>query len=235
MSAAASRRAASPYARRLARERGITLAELAGAGPRGRIVAADIPLERLVAPEPAVPAVVPALAAAAPAVPAPAPAAVVARAYGAFATNLALGPLRELVAAAGIDVPLHAFLARAAGHATGRFAEAIRLVAADGRSVVVAGPARLAPSEIARRFEAGEGASAERPLVLTHLAVAGIRPVAGSLAPDCDLRILVVAAPGAETGEALLVHDATAVNEADAAAMLAAFRDALENPLRLLV
>jgi len=233
MSAAASRRAASPYARRLARERGITLTELAGTGPRGRIVAADIPLQLVAAPEPAVAVPAPAPVATAPS--APAPVAVAARAFGAFATNLALGPLRELIAAAGVDVPLHAFLARAAAQATGRYAEAIRLVAADGRSVVVAGPARLAPSEIARRFEAGEGASAERPLVLTHLAVSGIRPVAGSLAPDCDLRILVVAAPGSETGEALLVHDSAAVNEAEAATMLAAFRDALENPLRLLV
>ncbi|MBB3931657.1 pyruvate dehydrogenase E2 component (dihydrolipoamide acetyltransferase) [Kaistia hirudinis] len=233
MSAAASRRAASPYARRLARERGIALAELAGTGPRGRIVAADIPLQLVAAPEPA--AAVPAPAPVATAPSAPAPVAVAARAFGAFATNLALGPLRELIAAAGVDVPLHAFLARAAAQATGRYAEAIRLVAADGRSVAVAGPARLAPSEIACRFEAGEGASAERPLVLTHLAVSGIRPVAGSLAPDCDLRILVVAAPGTETGEALLVHDSDAVSEAEAATMLAAFRDALENPLRLLV
>jgi len=39
----ASRRViASPYARRLARERGMTLAALAGSGPRGRIVAADL-------------------------------------------------------------------------------------------------------------------------------------------------------------------------------------------------
>lgn len=114
-------------------------------------------------------------------------------------------------------------------------AEAIRLVAADGRSVIVADPARLAPSEIARRFEAGVDASADRPLVLTHLGVAGIRPVAGSLAPDCDIRILVVAAVGAETGEALLVHDSAAIGESEAAGMLAAFRDALENPLRLLV
>jgi len=233
MSAAASRRAASPYARRLARERGITLAELAGTGPRGRIVAADIPLQLVAASEPAVAAPAPAPVATAPS--APASIAVAARAFGAFATNLALGPLRELIAAAGVDVPLHAFLARAAAQATGRYAEAIRLVAADGRSVVVVAPARLAPSEIARRFEAGEGSAAERPLVLTHLAVSGIRPVAGSLAPECDLRILVVAAPGSETGEALLVHDSDAVSEAEAATMLAAFRDALENPLRLLV
>lgn len=235
MSAAASRRAASPYARRLARERGITLAELAGTGPRGRIVAADVPLEPLAVPGPVAPVAGPTPAPVASTIAAPAPVAVAARAFGAFATNLALGSLRELVAAAGVDVPLHAFLARAAAQATGRFAEAIRLVAPDGRSMVVAGPARLAPSEIARRFEAGDGSAAERPLVLTHLAVSGIRPVAGSLAPDCDLRILVVAAPGTETGEALLVHDSAAIGEAEAATMLAAFRDALENPLRLLV
>lgn len=50
-----TRRAASPYARRLARERGLALEVLKGSGPNGRIVAADI--EAYVARPPAAAAV----------------------------------------------------------------------------------------------------------------------------------------------------------------------------------
>ena len=40
----ASRIAASPLARRLARQRGIDLSKVRGSGPKGRIVKRDIPL-----------------------------------------------------------------------------------------------------------------------------------------------------------------------------------------------
>lgn len=43
LAAPARRTVASPYARRLARERGVELTGVAGSGPRGRIVAADVP------------------------------------------------------------------------------------------------------------------------------------------------------------------------------------------------
>jgi pyruvate dehydrogenase E2 component (dihydrolipoyllysine-residue acetyltransferase) len=59
---------ASPLARRIARERGIELASIAGTGPEGRVVAEDV--ERAAAsPEPLVPQAAPAAAPAAPAAP----------------------------------------------------------------------------------------------------------------------------------------------------------------------
>lgn len=226
---AIARRPASPYARRLARERGIPLSALSGSGPNGRIVAADVPLEAIAAS-----ATPPAAVEAAPAAAKPAPV-IAARSFGAFSASIGLGPLQELIAGSGLDVSLDAFFAKAAARAAGDRGAALRLIAEDGSAAVIVGPAGLAPSEIARRAAAGENAAADRPLVLSSLRLSGVRPVAGSLPADCDLRLLVVAAKDAAMGEALLVHDADVVGEAEAARILADFRDSLENPLRLLV
>ena len=52
-----SRVLASPKARRLARERGVDLASLSGSGPEGAVLAADVPLSALPAPEAPAPVV----------------------------------------------------------------------------------------------------------------------------------------------------------------------------------
>ena len=233
MNAPLVRRPASPYARRLARERGVALETLAGSGPRGRVVAADVQAALAVVQPAAVPTAPP--AAVTPA--APAAAMAPARAFGAFSATIGLGALHELIAAASIEVPIEAFLAKAAGRAAGERGRVLRLVGEDGGAVPLEAPAGLAPSEIARRVAAAAagGVEAARPLVLSRLRLTGVRPVAGSLPADCDLRILVVAADDSATAEALLVHDAAVVGEAEAARILADFRDGLENPLRLLV
>ncbi|MCX5514267.1 hypothetical protein C3941_14425 [Kaistia algarum] len=228
MSSPASRKAASPYARRLARERGIALAELSGSGPNGRIVAADVPLQAVAVSRPGP-------------VPAPAivadrvPSSAMPRALGAFSASIVLTPLRDLIAASGTDVPLDAFLAKAAASAAGSYGESLRLVAEDGTATLITAPARLAPSEIARLAAAGNGTPSGHPLVLSRLHLSGVRPVAGPLPADCDLRILVIAANDTEIAEAMLVHDSATIPEAEAARILSAFRAALENPLRLLV
>ena len=97
MTAATARRAISPYARRLARERGIAIEQLAGSGPAGRITAADIV------------AFVPKATASAVAVGPQA---------SALATTVALGKLREVLENFGkADVPfaLDDAVLRAAG------------------------------------------------------------------------------------------------------------------------
>lgn len=68
----AGRTIATPYARRLARERGLNLAAIAGTGPRGRIQARDLPAQAPGAPAPARPDVAK-LAAASPAAARPGP------------------------------------------------------------------------------------------------------------------------------------------------------------------
>jgi hypothetical protein len=71
--------------------------------------------------------------------------------------------------------------------------------------------------------------------MLSRLRLSGVRPVAGAVPADCDLRILVIAANDAEIAEAMLVHDSATIPEAQAARILSTFREAIENPLRLLV
>jgi hypothetical protein len=217
---------ASPYAKRLARERGVPLSLITGTGPNGRIVAGDVPL--------GLPAAEPAIAIA----PAAAPAVVVApaRSVSAFAATLDLAPLADFIAAAGSELSIDAFLVKAAARAAAAHAEAVRWVKPEGGAVTIARAVALAPTEIARRI-AGETDSGPegKALVLSRLASKGIRPVAGSLPADADLRFLVVAGDGQTTAEVLLVHDDAAIPEAEAVAILTGFGDLLEAPLRLLV
>ena len=114
MTAAAARRPASPYARRLARERGVELALITGSGPGGRIVAAD--LEALLREPPAEPSRAPAAALAT---------------ISAYIAVLDLGPLQQLLgnlAAARTAVSLDDMLVRAAAVAL----EAVPVLGRDG-------------------------------------------------------------------------------------------------------
>jgi len=224
---------ASPYARKLARERGITLALVIGSGPNGRIVAEDLMAAPAAAPEVAAVFAEPVPAPAA----APAPVVVAARSISAFAATIDLAPLSAFLAASGSALSIDAFLVKAAARAAGAEAGAIRWIKPEGGAVTIARPLTLAPTEIARQIGSdADAASAEgKVMVVSRLAARGVRPVAGSLPSGIDLRILVVAGDGAETAEALVVHDADAIAETEAGDILTLFRDLLEAPLRLLV
>ncbi len=223
---------ASPYARRLARERGISLSLVAGSGPNGRIVAGDVPLTAVavVAPAPIVEVAAP-VAAAPPVV-----AVATARSVSAFSATVELAPLAEFITASGTVLPIDAFLVKAAARAAGKRADAVRWIKPQGGGVTIPRAVALAPTEIARLL-GGEvdGGASGKALVLSRLTTKGIRPVAGSLPADADLRFLVVASDDAATAEVLLVHDAEAIPEGDATEILAGFRDLIEAPLRLLV
>ena len=228
------RTVASPYARRLARERGISLALVAGSGPNGRIVAEDLLAAPAAVPQAApVQAVAPAMTPAA----APAPVVVAARSISAFAATIDLAPLAEFIAASGAGLTIDAFLVRAAARAAGDHAISLRWMKPEGGTVTISRAVGLAPSEIARRI--GSDADAMpiegKAMVISRLAAKSVRPVAGSLPTGVDLRILVVASDDAAGAEALVVHDAEAIPEAEAADVVVRFRDLLEAPLRLLV
>jgi pyruvate dehydrogenase E2 component (dihydrolipoamide acetyltransferase) len=221
---------ASPYARRLARERGIPLDGLAGSGPNGRIVAGDVPLApvAVTAPAPAPATEV--------ATPPPALAVAPARSISAFSATVELAPLADFIAASGTDLPIDAFLVKAAARAAGARVEAVRWVRPEGGAVSIPRAVALAPTEIARLLAGDPNAGASgKALVLSRLTTKGIRPVAGSLPADADLRFLAVASDDAATAEVLLVHDAEVIPEGDATKILAGFRDLIEAPLRLLV
>lgn len=220
-----TRRAASPYARRLARERGLALEVLKGSGPNGRIVAADI--EAYVARPPAA-------------------AAVSGPQASALGTTIRLATLLQLLAGfADADTPftLEDVVLRAAGCAlddvpeTGTLAGAPvaleqpvgQLVFADIRKGSL-GPLR------ARRLaaiEAGGDQTAEPAILsLKLLAASDIRPVMMPLKPGRSMRLVLAAGPA--SGECLLSFDAGLVSEDAATEFLTRFKAYLELPLRLL-
>lgn len=217
------RRAISPYARRLARERGLSLDVLKGTGPNGRIVAADIA-----------------------AYTAPAPATASGPQASALGTTIQLATLLQLLAGfADADTPftLEDVVLRAAGCALDDVPETSNLAGAPvaleqkiGQLVFAdirkgsLGPLR------ARRLaaiEAGSDQSAEpATLSLKLLTATDIRPVMMPLRPGRSMRLVLAAGPA--TGECLLSFDAAEVSEDAATEFLARFKAYLELPLRLL-
>ena len=233
---------ASPYARRLARERGVALAGLRGSGPGGRIVARDVG-ERAASPTIEVATVdvardQPGAGAANPAVQ-PAPA----RPVGAFATTLDSAPAAALIdpiEAANPTIGLDDVLIKAIAYAMARTdlgATAIVWREAGG-DTVLAGADRLTLGRLAAaRSGAGlseDAASAAPRLLVSRIREAGVRPIQAPLAPDHAMRLTLV---GTEEGpiEALLTFDDDLVPESSAARILTLLRDGLAAPLRLLV
>ncbi len=227
MATATARRAVSPYARRLARERGIALEQLAGSGPSGRITAADVV------------AFVPRAAAA--------PATASGPQASALATTIALAKLRDVLDNFGkADVPfsLDDAVLRAAGCALDDVPAANRLdgtpvaLEHDRRQLVFAdirkgslGPAR---SRRLAAIEAGLDQGGDPATLSIKLIAAGdIRPVMLPLLAGRALRLVLSAGPSA--GECLLAFDENQVDVDAAAELLTRFKAYLEEPLRLLV
>jgi pyruvate/2-oxoglutarate dehydrogenase complex dihydrolipoamide acyltransferase (E2) component len=227
------RRAVSPYARRLARERGLPLLSIVGSGPGGRIVAADVDSFRPPEADP---------------VEAAAPAAVEEptrppKLPGVLTTSIdfrALSELLQTFAAAGrsvahVDVVLRAAALALDANRGGEQSEdcAISLEVTGG-GIVLRGAARLAvPAIRALREGATVDAAPEAEVSLKIRVGRGIRSVLLPLKPGSAMRLAVSAEDAG--GDCLLVHDADAVDEDRAEAVLAAFRDGLEAPLSLFV
>ncbi|WP_296747426.1 E3 binding domain-containing protein [Mesorhizobium sp.] len=226
------RLAASPYARRLARERSLPLEALHGSGPGGRILAADVigfvpaagPVEQTVNSHRTVSA--PRIA--------------------AFATSIALGALRDLQEAlksAGKTLDLDDMLLRAAGRAiaeAGRSSEGAIALELPGRQMVVAAVpemplASLRATRLAALTSDRDDAAAPALLSLRLLPMADIRPVTMPLLPGRAMRLTLSIGTHDDGCECLLTADAARIEETIAATFLAAVKAAVENPLRLLV
>ncbi|MBZ9938419.1 E3 binding domain-containing protein [Mesorhizobium sp. BR1-1-16] len=249
MSAQAFERiAASPYARRLARERGISLAGRRGSGPNGRIVAADLAAMVLPAavaapaePPAAAPPVV-SQAELAQVSPAPMKEAAPQRSISGFATGLDLSLLRALlptIVDVAPDVTIDDLVLKAIGRAL-RVAD-LPVETIDWRDKAAAVQAiipradGLAPSRIAAlrsgtETDAARGAS----IIVSRIRQDGLRPVTAALDPNVPIR-LTLAVAEADIAEALIVFDEAEITDAAAAQFLAALRDCLAVPLRLLV
>lgn len=234
------RLAASPYARRLARERGLPLETLRGSGPGGRILAADVQ-GFVPVPTPVDSPDIVARAAAAPYVAAPR--------MAAFAASLALGALRDLLAAlesTGKVFVIDDVLLRAAGHAFAETPEAAKLGGAPvaleiaGRQAVFAAASRvtltsLRSTRLAALADDNDDAQKPAALSLRLLPASDIRPLMMPLLPGRAMRLTVCVATGGDHAECLLTTDTASLDEAAAAAWLAALKSAIEHPLRLFV
>lgn len=229
--AALARRPATPYARRLGREQGLDLSSIAGSGPHGRIVAADV------------------MAYVAPAAAAAVAAGAAGPAVSAFAVTVDLTNTQKLLAdfgAAGLGVTLDALLVRSAALALEAASEArteagISIgwesgTAVESRETVIADAHLGLLSGVFARLgdHSSEDMTANAMLSMRRIAQTGVRPVAMPLLPGRARRLIVSAGANAAMADCLLCFDATTVAEDAAAELLARFRDGLETPLRLL-
>lgn len=236
MAATRTRRlAVSPYARRLARELSLPLDTLNGSGPGGRILAVDV-LGFIPVAEPVSP---PNVAANPPSVAAPR--------IAAFATSIALGALKDLMVAlesAGKTFDIDDILLRAAGRAfaetpdvTERADASVALELA-GRQAVFTTEMPLSllrTTRLAALVDNRDDAEKPAALSLRMLSTSDIRPVMMPLLPDRAMRLTISPDASGDHAECLLTADAARVDEAAAAAWLAALKSAVEHPLRLLV
>ncbi|WP_214470189.1 E3 binding domain-containing protein [Mesorhizobium sp. dw_380] len=235
MNAQVRRVAASPYARRLARERALPLEALRGSGPGGRILAADIiGYVPVATPDGAAPAAAPSIAASR---------------IAAFATSVALGALQDLLAAlegSGRVFDIDDVLLCAAGRAFAGIPDAAKpgdtSVALElaGRQAVFAmipetSLTSLRATRLAALADSRDDAERPAPLSLRVLPASDVRPVMMPLLPGRAMRLTVsLDAPGIHA-ECLLTTDAGSIDEAIAATWLSALKSAIENPLRLFV
>ncbi len=224
---AASRVPATPYARRLARERGIPLATIAGTGPNGRRTGNDV-LAHVATPEP-----LPSLATAAAPATAPASAALAATVSleaiaGLLPQFESFEPQIEL-----IDICLKA--AAATLRNSDALAGAAIVLTPSGR--VLDGLDRLTLGAIAalRREEDDATPNAGQPVLeVSWLARDGIRPIALPLRPGVAARIMLAGTLASPQAECLMSYDPGRLDDAAAADFLLAFRDWMEIPLRMI-
>jgi pyruvate dehydrogenase E2 component (dihydrolipoamide acetyltransferase) len=234
--AVASRLAVSPYARRLARERGFPLEALRGTGPGGRILAADVlKFIPVGAPEELPDA-------------APAPS-IAASSIAAFATSIALGALHELLASlesSGKVFDIDDILLRAAGSAFGEISDAAQIGEApvalelDKRQVAFATTSgmpltSLRAMRLAAQANTRDDSQEPATLSVRLLPPRDIRPMMMQLLPGRAMRLTVSVSSAGDNVECLLTADAARVDEAASAAWLAALKSVIEHPLRLFV
>jgi pyruvate dehydrogenase E2 component (dihydrolipoamide acetyltransferase) len=221
----------SPYARKLAEQRGIVLADLGGSGPSGRIVAADVLsfVNRAIAVEDIIPL--------------PVASAATAMAVSAIATQIDVGKARDLLsqfADAKLPLSLNALFVRAAA----RNLAAIDVKVAIGwetgtarRDIRIDDGVSLSLGAIQARIESEDGAvtASNDPAFVSirHFQQSSVRAVSMPLLPGHRMR-LVISIDSLDRGDCLLCFDTDNVAEDDAITFLAQLKDDLEMPLRLL-
>ena len=230
---------ATPYARRLARERNVPLTAIAGTGPNGRITGDDLKNYKTPAAEsqievPATPEAGPSSAAAPEKRYATPPSAIAARVE--FAAALALlsqiGDVREGVAIEDICLKAAALALDTSGLAAGK--DGIVLLAApDDRQFL--GELRTKSVSAIAALRANLDQEGSAGLAVSFLGKPGIRPVAARLVDGIAARLVVGAADRDGGADCLLSFDPDHIHESAAEDFVLAFRELVESPFRLLV
>ncbi len=217
----------TPYARRLARERGIPLSALTGTGPNGRLTGRDVtgfvPTSESAPARGVSPAAATSLASPA-----------------ALAATVSLDSILELLpqfddvvpAIELVDVCLKATSAAKRG-APAALADAT--IALGSRPL--AGLERLTLGAIAAmRQEAGAETIAHdgAALVVSWIDRAGLRPVAMPMPEGAVARLMIVGNTESNRAECLFSYDPARIDDTAAADFLLAFKVAMEIPLRLI-
>lgn len=209
----------TPYARRLARERGIPLSALAGTGPNGRVTGKDVT------------EFVPAVATAAVAtVHAPMPA--------ALAASVSLAAIRDLLPQFDDVVPaieLVDVCLKATAAALRSAPDLATVIVLDSRRL--AGLDRLTLGAIAalrQESDSADEAADGGDLVVTWIDRAGIRPVAMPMPEGAAARLVIAASADSDRAECLFSYDPRRIGDSEAADFLLAFKAAMEIPLRLI-
>jgi pyruvate dehydrogenase E2 component (dihydrolipoamide acetyltransferase) len=222
----AARTIASPYARRLSRQRGVSLSGVSGSGPSGRIVAADILAFKAPSLSTAALSNHPAEA-------------VASKVVTVFSARIRTGAARELLAgfaAARPEISLETLVVRAAGRflqdagSTGM----IHLEGAedDLHALDIAEAATLSLGILKDRLATlPKGTRSEAVLSLRSMGEVGIRAVSVPLLPRQRMR-LVLSMEG-DMAECLLCFDASEVTEDSAIDLLLRIQADFDHPLRL--
>jgi e3 binding domain len=237
--APAPRILATPYARRLARERSIPLSAIVGSGPNGRVTGDDVTAHKPVVAQarptaevpPAIvePRITESTAPAAAAVPA---AIVVGVEFAAAEALLArIAELRPEVTREDICLKAAALALQASPSFAAK--GAILLLAGDQRRLLT-GLADASVSAIAGMRSGGQVASPSA-LAISFIGRPGVRPVAAQLVDGVPARLVVGAPDKNGIADCLLSYDPAKVSDEHAETWLAAFRDLVEAPFRLLV
>lgn len=230
---------ATPYARRLARERQLPLAALIGSGPGGRIQANDVaafahhataavetPSEMLTA------------IATAPAT-APQPATSLPHAIAVGVSLAAANDLLDQLAQLRPAIPLQDIVLKAVAIALAESAfpnarDDCLLLLESGGTVALRGMATGSLGAIAA-MRARHSAQGPFALAVSFITRPGIRPVAARLVTDTAARLIVGAPGGDGIAECLLSYDPERIGDDAAADFLDSLRGLLETPLRILV
>lgn len=218
---------ASPYARRLARDRAVDLANVTGSGPGNRILAGDVLSWRSPVTDP-VPLFGPALA-------------IPRLSVLGFSAKVPLAGINELLsnlARVGLEIAVEDVAARAARVALAGLGAGITIELDERQIMLRSGTAMSVGVERSQRLTAlaiGADASTEPAAAsLLVLHSARVVPVSLPLLPGRILRLVLVVDSGAERGHVLLCADGEAVTVAGAIAAMDAFAAMLEGPLALL-